>query len=472
MSDKILKILEYFLQYPFGRPSKINKHKSLNLNRDELVEYFTLIENIGWLQKDEKNSMGSEEAYRLTSSGKKVIDNYDRGTKLDKILNYLKENTSHFYSLEEVCEVLNITFNEIYKLILEREGYIDNIAKAKDGDGFKITEEGKYFLKVDGGYTLSVNTEIEEIVNEKYKIKNPEKSTDKRVDLLNNHNMIFISHAKKNSTLVDRVVDKLLFKIFTVDSKNIFYTSKPKLGAKVSKRWRDEIREAIVNCEIFIPIITKDFKKSEMCISEVGGAWVLKKNIFPMILSPITFKNFGVVIDELQATKVDNKELIISFIDDLENVGGLKRKDGIDLDKIVNDYIRSIKRSLRINKKKAPPKLKNAEINRINEIRPFFRSDGIMSSSSEFKVRFLNEGAKARVIGINNLSESSSINSPKSFPIWCDSKQSLVIQGNWPNKMSQVFFEVKLLDIDDNKYKQIYKFENKKGNLSNSERIE
>ena len=280
---------------------------------------------------------------------------------------------------------------------------------------------------------------------------------------------IFISHAKKNAQLADKIVDKLLLKVFTLDSKNIFYTSKPQLGAKVSKKWRDEIREAIINSDIFIPIITKEFKKSEMCVSEVGGAWVLKKNLFPMILPPVTFKNFGVVIDDLQATKVNDKELILSFINDLESIGKLTTRNDIKLDKIVNDYIRSIKRTLQAKKKKTIASSKVST--RLDEIKPFFRQDGGSFSLSEFNISFLNEGAKLRVVGIKNLSKISNTIAHRKFPIWCDLKQRFTVSGKWPAKYSQIKFVIEMLDMDENQYQQTYINENKNSSLTDPQRL-
>lgn len=82
-------------------------------------------------------------------------------TKFDKhlndILNYLSKNDSSFPDIQEICTVLNIPFDSKYKIQLEHDGYIENIAKNKDGDGFRITKSGKYFIEVENGYDRSKN---------------------------------------------------------------------------------------------------------------------------------------------------------------------------------------------------------------------------------------------------------------------------------------------------------------------------
>ena len=45
-----------------------------------------------------------------------------------------------------------------------------------------------------------------------------------------------------------------------------------------------------------------------MCLSELGGAWALNKDISPLLLPPISYDNFGVVISDLQADNLMNRK--------------------------------------------------------------------------------------------------------------------------------------------------------------------
>lgn len=46
--------------------------------------------------------------------------------------------------------------------------------------------------------------------------------------------------------------------------------------------WREAIYNQIATCDIFVPLLTRDFFESEFTEQEVGAAWALKKPILPL----------------------------------------------------------------------------------------------------------------------------------------------------------------------------------------------
>lgn len=51
--------------------------------------------------------------------------------------------------------------------------------------------------------------------------------------------------------------------------------------------WPSEIRHAIQVCRAFVPLVTPDWSKSWWCQYEFGGASVLNKPIFPVMLRDV-----------------------------------------------------------------------------------------------------------------------------------------------------------------------------------------
>lgn len=81
--------------------------------------------------------------------------------KLDEILKYLDSNRNTFPDMEEVCNKCEMDYSKSLAIRLEHDGYIDNVAKSRDGDGFKITKAGEYFINIDKGYCNQLNGALE-----------------------------------------------------------------------------------------------------------------------------------------------------------------------------------------------------------------------------------------------------------------------------------------------------------------------
>jgi len=130
---------------------------------------------------------------------------------------------------------------------------------------------------------------------------------------------IFISHAKKDKGIAEKLIDRLILPNFNVDKdKDIFFTSNRNTGIRSSLNWHNEIKNSIKVCKIFMVIITKDFRKSEMCLGEVGAAWVLDKSIHPLVVPPVQLNDFNDVIAVTQAEDLSIKDSIFSLVDSIE----------------------------------------------------------------------------------------------------------------------------------------------------------
>ncbi|MEO9893283.1 toll/interleukin-1 receptor domain-containing protein [Aurantibacter sp.] len=163
---------------------------------------------------------------------------------------------------------------------------------------------------------------------------------------------IFLSHSFNDRKIAERIIDKLLVETIKINKSEIFFTSKRETGIRSSKVWREQIREQLLNCNLFIALITPSYHQSQMCQAELGAAWVNGKTIYCLYLPPITTNNFSVVIADRQADNLRNKEEVKSFIEQITDDLNTKynRKLNIsNLDDGLKKFYKSLRAYLRKN---------------------------------------------------------------------------------------------------------------------------
>jgi hypothetical protein len=125
----------------------------------------------------------------------------------------------------------------------------------------------------------------------------------------------------------------------------------------------------IQECDIYIALITKNFRESEMCLNELGAAWVLDKIIYPLILPPINYNNFGLLISDLQALDISKpvniKSFLISLQSDLLKFSEIDFRSGVNMENMIVKFGKSLRQFLRQNpnifKSKEPKDYKKTE---------------------------------------------------------------------------------------------------------------
>ena len=76
------------------------------------------------------------------------------------------------------------------------------------------------------------------------------------------------------------------------------------------KDWRNCIQEALQKSKITLLVITPNYKESEVCMCEMGAAWVTSSKTLPFIVDPITYDNVGIIQQPKQIEKLlDEKSL-------------------------------------------------------------------------------------------------------------------------------------------------------------------
>lgn len=140
---------------------------------------------------------------------------------------------------------------------------------------------------------------------------------------------IFVSHSSKDKVLVDLFVHDILRLGSGMSEEEIFYTSCEGMDIKSGDDFRSAIRDALISAELTILIITPNYKASEVCLNEMGAAWVLGKKVVPLIVDPIDYESVGVLMRPKQIGFLNNKGVLNKLHDDILETFSKTKKTAI-----------------------------------------------------------------------------------------------------------------------------------------------
>jgi hypothetical protein len=155
---------------------------------------------------------------------------------------------------------------------------------------------------------------------------------------------IFISHSSKDDWIVTPFIDKILNLGMGIPRSKIFYTSNEDTTIKSGQDFRRAIQKKLLSAKAVIHIITENYKASEICLNEMGAAWVLSKNVIPFIAPPLHFQNIGFIHSTTQLLKLNEERDLYKFLDDHKE---LKPVNGFN----VSNYHRQVTEFLEMMKR-------------------------------------------------------------------------------------------------------------------------
>ena len=106
---------------------------------------------------------------------------------------------------------------------------------------------------------------------------------------------IFISHASADEPIIKSLTDDLLVGALSVKVSDIFCTTTDGMKIGSGEDWRDSIQEALRKSKVTLLVITPNYKESEVCMCEMGAAWVTSSKVLPFIVDPITYAKVGII---------------------------------------------------------------------------------------------------------------------------------------------------------------------------------
>lgn len=119
---------------------------------------------------------------------------------------------------------------------------------------------------------------------------------------------IFISFSSKDSIILKSFVDKILKLGLQIDPSEIDCTgieaSKPFTGEDF-KSW---IKNGIQKADVIILLLSFNYRESEVCLNEMGAAWMTDNAVFPVLIPPLDYKEVGFLHINDQMLKMDSRQ--------------------------------------------------------------------------------------------------------------------------------------------------------------------
>lgn len=165
---------------------------------------------------------------------------------------------------------------------------------------------------------------------------------------------VFISHASADKPIIELFSKHILRLGLGLALDDIFCTCLEGTKIKTGEDFRDAIRDALHECEIVLLIITPHYKQSEVCLNEMGAAWVSDKPVLPLIVGPINYRSVGALMKTKQATLLADKDELDELRDQLVDELGLEEGSTSDWNKQNRDFRRALEKVLEATSFKKP----------------------------------------------------------------------------------------------------------------------
>jgi hypothetical protein len=128
---------------------------------------------------------------------------------------------------------------------------------------------------------------------------------------------IFISHAWADRKLADLLRDTLV--LGGVPKNRIFYSSSRATGIASGTDVRAHLRSELQQAGLVIELISTTFLTRPMCLLELGGAWVLEKPTYPIVVPPLTRSQAVAQIGDLNMGQLGSSGEIDDVFDELHD---------------------------------------------------------------------------------------------------------------------------------------------------------
>lgn len=132
---------------------------------------------------------------------------------------------------------------------------------------------------------------------------------------------VFISHSSKDKGIVLLFKEIILKSGIGLSDDDIFFTSSPETGVPIGENIPEYIKKNLKDCDYTFLMISENYKRSEVCLNEMGAAMVLGKKLIPVILYDYDFDKVGWLIDRSLCISIDDADRLHQMRDDLYDNG-------------------------------------------------------------------------------------------------------------------------------------------------------
>lgn len=117
---------------------------------------------------------------------------------------------------------------------------------------------------------------------------------------------LFVSHSSLDGELIGHFIDDILIMGAGVNRNEIAYTSREETGVTPGMSIPEFIKENISCADVVFLMISENYRKSEVCLNEMGAAWALEKPIVQVLLPGVTFSSLGWLLSLDKAVRIDD----------------------------------------------------------------------------------------------------------------------------------------------------------------------
>lgn len=125
----------------------------------------------------------------------------------------------------------------------------------------------------------------------------------------------FISHSNHDKAIVDKFIENIFQLGLMINPDKIFYTSVHGMDVKSGQDFKQKIKSELENATAVFQFLSPNYKESEICLNEMGAAWVLNTKVIPLLLPGMNY-DIGFIHNTTQQLRIDDKQSLLKFYDD------------------------------------------------------------------------------------------------------------------------------------------------------------
>lgn len=225
---------------------------------------------------------------------------------LDVLRNGFKEDKNYIKLFQDTVSDKHYTYN------------IKGMMKREVSNGLDVLESAKESLSLNLAQTVSAPAAA------KGQVK------------------VFVSHASADEVIITKFVKKVLSLGLGLTEKDIAYTSEEAYGVEPGENIVKYLEKGINSASVVLLMISPNYKKSEVCLNEMGAAWALKKKCISIVLPGSDFTELGWISSLDKAVKMVEKKKLLSVSKVIADMLGIVLNDHLvsltsEIDELVAD---------------------------------------------------------------------------------------------------------------------------------------
>lgn len=156
--------------------------------------------------------------------------------------------------------------------------------------------------------------------------------------------IFFISHSSQDKEAVALFVNEILKLGLEFKRNEIFATSIE--GHKIASGddFIEAIREGIKKCKVVFLFLSENYKSSEICLNEMGAAWVLENcHVIPIIYGDLDYDNVGGLQISKQIERLNSESSLDNLVETLKGLGVVKEVNSVSWTVVKKKFLKDLK---------------------------------------------------------------------------------------------------------------------------------